>query len=111
MGLNDVCDGLTLPATSRPLPHANKTRDSDMMEELFRETLKHLQATSTQNFGIHYQGLPRRFTKNISDRDSAGRHRRNDRKPLISMILCFIFWGRDACQRHFGMVAMGWRHM
>jgi hypothetical protein len=27
------------------LSHANKTRDSDIMEELFWETLKHLHAT------------------------------------------------------------------
>ncbi len=83
VGLNDVCDGLThhatklatirgaTPPAKNTLSHANKTRDSDMMEELFWETLKHLQATTAQGFGIRYQGLPRRFTKTVSAVDSS----------------------------------------
>jgi hypothetical protein len=81
IGLNDVCDGLghhatklatirgaTAPAKNT-LSHANRTRDSDMMEELFWEVLKHLQNT-TQHFGCRYKGLPRRFKKTISAIDS-----------------------------------------
>jgi hypothetical protein len=81
IGLNDVCDGLAhhatklaairgaTPPAKNTLSHANRTRDSDMMEELFWEMLKHLQAT-TQHFGIRYKGLPRRFKKTISAIDS-----------------------------------------
>jgi hypothetical protein len=83
VGLNDVCDGLAhhatklatirgaTPPAKNTLSHANKTRDSDMMEALFWKTLSHLQSTSPQGLGVRYQGLPRRFTKTISAVDSS----------------------------------------
>jgi hypothetical protein len=82
IGLNDVCDGLThhatrlatirgaTPPAKNTLSHANKTRDSDMMEELFWEVLKHFQ-NSTAHFGQRYKGLPKRFKKAVSAIDSS----------------------------------------
>ena len=82
VGLNDVCDGLrhhaaklatirgaTAPARNT-LSHANKVRESDMMESLFWEVLKHLQSTCP-GFGMKYKGLPRRFKKSIHAIDSS----------------------------------------
>lgn len=80
-GLNDVCDGLrhhagllggvrgaTAPARNT-LSHANKTRDSSMMEDLFWATLKQLQ-NQRPDFGLRYSGLPRRFKKAVYAIDS-----------------------------------------
>lgn len=82
IGLNDVCDGLRLhsgllgairgavaPARNT-LSHANKTRDSNMMEELFWSVLEHLQAQRS-GFGLRYKGLPRRFKRTIYAIDSS----------------------------------------
>ncbi|MFV0535104.1 MAG: IS4 family transposase [Cumulibacter sp.] len=82
MGLNDVCDalrnhagwlgsirGATAPARNT-LSHANKTRSSDFMEELFWKTLSHLEH-QLPGFGLRYKGLPRRFRKAIHAIDSS----------------------------------------
>lgn len=81
IGLNDVCDGLrhhagllgsvrgALPPARNTLSHANRTRDSSMMEELFWATLKHLQSLRP-DFGLRYSGLPRRFKKAVYAIDS-----------------------------------------
>lgn len=82
-GLNDVCDALrnhsrwlgSLRAATAParntLSHANKTRDSNMMEELFWKTLHHLENSLPGGFGIRYKGLPRRFKKTVHAIDSS----------------------------------------
>lgn len=82
MGLNDVCDalrhhsgwlgsirGAVAPARNT-LSHANKVRQSDMMEDLFWETLTHLQNQLPQ-FGFQYKGIPRRFKRAIYAVDSS----------------------------------------
>ncbi len=82
IGLNDVCDGLrhhagllgsirgAVPPARNTLSHANKIRESKMMEDLFWETLGHFQARNPQ-FGLRYKGLPRRFKKAIYAIDSS----------------------------------------
>ena len=81
-GLNDVCDGLrhhggllgsirgAVAPARNTLSHANKTRNSDMIEELFWRTLAHLQ-NQTAHFGLRYKGLPRRFKRAIHAIDSS----------------------------------------
>ena len=81
IGLNDVCDGLrhhagllgsvrgALAPARNTLSHANRTRDSSMMESLFWATLKHLQ-NQRPDFGLRYSGLPRRFKKAVYAIDS-----------------------------------------
>ena len=83
IGLNDVCDGLrhhaaklgairgaTAPSRNG-LSHSNRHRNSDMMEALFWQTLKHLQAQFS-GFGPagRYRGLPRRFKRAVHAIDS-----------------------------------------
>jgi hypothetical protein len=82
IGLNDVCDGLrhhcgllgairgAVAPARNTLSHANKTRDSNMMEELFWSVLEHLQSQRS-NFGLRYKGLPRRFKRTIYAIDSS----------------------------------------
>ena len=82
IGLNDVCDGLrhhagllgsvrgAVAPARNTLSHANKTRDSSMMEALFWETLGHFQ-NKMPHFGLRYSGLPRRFKKAIYAIDSS----------------------------------------
>lgn len=83
IGLNDVCDalrnhsrwlgslrGAVAPARNT-LSHANRTRSSDMMEELFWKMLSHLDSAMPGGFGVRYQGLPRRFRKAIHAVDSS----------------------------------------
>ena len=83
IGLNDVCDSLrhhasklaairgAVAPTRNTLSHANKHRNSDMMEELFWKVLGHLQELSP-GFGPagRYSGLPRRFKRAIHAVDS-----------------------------------------
>lgn len=83
IGLNDVCDNLRIHArwlgslrgavapTRNTLSHANKTRDSDMMESLFWQVLHHLEGLIPGGFGIRYKGLPRRFRKAVHAVDSS----------------------------------------
>ena len=83
IGLNDVCDTLRIHArwlgslrgavapTRNTLSHANKTRDSDMMEALFWKVLHHLEGLTPGGFGIRYKGLPRRFRKAVHAVDSS----------------------------------------
>lgn len=82
IGLNDVCDALcnharwlgsvrnAIAPRRNTLSHANKTRNSDMMEELFWKVLKHLENRAPGGFGLRYKGLPRRFKKAIHAVDS-----------------------------------------
>lgn len=82
IGLNDVCDGLghhskllgsirgAVAPKRNTLSHANKVRDALMMEELFWETLKHLES-QVEGFGIAYKGIPHRFKKAIYAIDSS----------------------------------------
>ena len=82
IGLNDVCDGLrhhsgllagvrgARPPARNTLSYANKTRDSNMMEALFWQTLTHLQKLGA-GFGRRYQGLPRRFRRAVHAVDSS----------------------------------------
>ena len=83
IGLNDVCDTLrhhmaklstirgAVPPSRNTLSHANKNRNSDMMEELFWTTLGHLQKLSP-GFAQQgpYKALPHRFKKAIHAIDS-----------------------------------------
>ena len=81
-GLNDVCDALRIhgrklaavrgatPPARNTLSHANKTRDSDFMEELFWKTLRHLEG-QLPGFGLQYKGVPRRFKSAIHAVDSS----------------------------------------
>ena len=83
VGLNDVCDALrnhtrwlgglrgAVAPTRNTLSHANKTRDSAMMEKLFWATLAHLKGRAPGGFGIRYKGVPRRFTKTVHAVDSS----------------------------------------
>jgi hypothetical protein len=83
IGLNDVCDTLRIHSrwlgslrgavapTRNTLSHANKTRESNMMEALFWQTLNHLDGLVAGGFGIRYKGLPRRFRKAIHAVDSS----------------------------------------
>ena len=82
IGLNDVCDGLrhhgtkvsairgAVPPARNTLSHANRTRDPKMMEDLFWETLKHLE-NQVDGFGLGYKGIPRRFKRAIYAIDSS----------------------------------------
>lgn len=82
-GLNDVCDALRnhsrwlgslRGATAPPrntLSHANRTRDSAMMEDLFWATLRHLENSLPGGFGLRYKGVPRRFKATVSAIDSS----------------------------------------
>lgn len=81
-GLNDVCDSLRIharqlgavraatPPARNTLSHANKTRNSDFMEELFWKTLRHLEG-QLPGFGLQYKGVPRRFKSAIHAVDSS----------------------------------------
>ena len=81
-GLNDVCDGLrhhsgklgairgAVPPARNTLSHANKMRESKMMEELFWTMLNHLQ-NQCPGFGLRYKGLPRRFRRAVYAIDSS----------------------------------------
>lgn len=83
IGLNDVCDTLRIHArwlgslrgavapARNTLSHANKTRESNMMEELFWKTLGHLEGLMPGGFGIRYKGVPRRFKRAIHAVDSS----------------------------------------
>lgn len=84
IGLNDVCDSLrhhasklvairgAVPPSRNTLSHANKHRNSDMMEELFWKVLAHLQEIAP-NFGPagRYKGLPHRFKRAVHAVDSS----------------------------------------
>jgi len=82
IGLNDVCDGLrhhagklatirgAVPPARNTLSHANKTRESDMMEDLFWGTLDNFKRQDA-GFGRHYKGLPRRFKRAVYAIDSS----------------------------------------
>ena len=82
IGLNDVCDGLrhhagklaairgAMAPARNTLSHANRVRQSDMMEELFWKMLGHLQS-ARPGFGLRYNGLPRRFRRAIHAIDSS----------------------------------------
>ena len=81
-GLNDVCDSLRIhsrqlgavraatPPARNTLSHANKTRNSDFMEELFWKTLRYLEG-QLPGFGLQYKGVPRRFKSAIHAVDSS----------------------------------------
>jgi hypothetical protein len=49
--------GATAPPRNT-LSHANKTRDSNMMEELYWKTPHHLENTEPGGFGLRYKGCP-----------------------------------------------------
>lgn len=84
IGLNDVCDSLrhhaakltvirgAVPPCRNTLSHANKHRNSDMMEALFWKVLNHLQRLDPR-FGPagRYSGLPRRFRRDVYAVDSS----------------------------------------
>jgi Transposase DDE domain/Domain of unknown function (DUF4372) len=82
ISLNDVCDSLrhhagalaairgATPPARNTLSHANKNRDSDLMETLFWKMLDHLQH-QRPGFGLRYEGLPRRFRRAIYAIDSS----------------------------------------
>jgi hypothetical protein len=83
VGLNDVCDTLRIHSrwlgslrgavapTRNTLSHANKTRDSNMMEALFWQTMNHLDGLSPGGFGMRYKGLPKRFKRAVHAVDSS----------------------------------------
>jgi len=83
IGLNDVCDTLRIHSrwlgslrgavapTRNTLSHANKTRNSDMMQDLFWAVLSDLENKTPGGFGLRYKGLPRRFKKAIYAVDSS----------------------------------------
>jgi hypothetical protein len=62
--------GAVAPARNT-LSHANKTRNSDMMEELFWAVLSHLESLKPGGFGLRYKAIPRRFKKAIHAVDSS----------------------------------------
>lgn len=83
LSLNDVCDSLrhhsgalatvfgAQPPSRNGLSHANRVRNADMAEELFRATLTSLQQRAP-NFGMgrNYCGFPHRFKRVINVVDS-----------------------------------------
>jgi len=83
IGLNDVCDTLRIHSrwlgslrgavapTRNTLSHANKTRNSDMMQDLFWAVRSDLENKTPGGFGLRYKGLPRRFKKAIYAVDSS----------------------------------------
>jgi len=83
IGLNDVCDTLRIHSTwlgslraavaptRNTFSHANKTRNSDMMQDLFWAVLSDLENKVPGGFGLRYKGLPRRFKKAIYAVDSS----------------------------------------
>jgi len=83
VGLNDVCDTLRIHSrwlgglrgavapTRNTLSHANKTRESNMMEALFWQTMKHLEGLMPGGFGMRYKGLPKRFKRAVYAVDSS----------------------------------------
>ncbi len=83
LSLNDIADTLKNHASSlatirraeppsrNGLSHANRERNADMAEELFWETLKHIQTLHPKfGAGHKYSGLPRRFKRTIYAIDS-----------------------------------------
>jgi hypothetical protein len=83
LSLNDVCDTLhnhdgvltTIRRAAAPsrngFSHANRTRNANMAEALFWETLKDLQGRFPQfGMGRKYVGFPRRFKRIINVVDS-----------------------------------------
>jgi len=84
MGLNDTCDALrhhssklaairgAVPPSRNNFSHANRNRNSDMMEALFWRMMGHLKEISPR-FGPsgRYRALPRRFKRAIHAVDSS----------------------------------------
>jgi hypothetical protein len=85
LSLNDVCDALQnhvgalsqirhcTPPSRNGLSHANRTRNADMAEELFWDTLESLRKDFPDfiSSGRNYPGLPRRFKRMIHAVDSS----------------------------------------
>lgn len=96
LSLNDVCDGLnnhsnklsTIRGAKAPsrngFSNANRTRNSDMAEELFWSVLSHLHSLSKDFGGQHYKGMPRRFKRTINVVDST----------TISLVANSIDWAK-----------------
>ncbi len=83
LSLNDIADTLknhsgslatirqATPPSRNGLSHANRVRNADMAEDLFWETLRHIQRLHpTFGAGHKYSGLPHRFKRNIYAIDS-----------------------------------------
>jgi len=83
LSLNDIADTLknhvgslatirrAKPPSRNGLSHANLVRNADMAEELFWETLRHIQQDHPAfGMGHAYSGLPRRFRRTIHAIDS-----------------------------------------
>jgi len=82
IGLNDVCDGLRLhsgllsairgasPPSKNGLSHANKERPAAMAEQLFWQTLEHLQSRCASFAGGHGRRVAGRFRRAIHAVDS-----------------------------------------
>lgn len=95
IGLNDVCDNLNhhsaklstvrdaTPPSRNGLSHANKHRNSDMMEALFWQVLGHLQKQHP-GFGMKYSKLPRRFKRTVNAMDSS----------VISLVANCMDWAK-----------------
>jgi hypothetical protein len=83
IGLNDVCDGLRLhrgwlsgirgatPPSRNGMSHANKTRSSQIAQDLYWAVSKHLHAQTPGFGGRYYRGMPRRFKRAIHAVDSS----------------------------------------
>lgn len=85
LSLNDVCDALQnhvgalsqirhcTPPSRNGLSHANRTRNADMAEELFWNTLEYFRKDfpSFISTGRNYPGLPHRFKRMIHAVDSS----------------------------------------
>jgi hypothetical protein len=83
LSLNDICDALRNHSGSLPtmreaaapsrngLSHANRTRNADMAEDLFWQTLESFRKQAPAfGMGRRYVGLPRRFKRVINVVDS-----------------------------------------
>jgi hypothetical protein len=111
IGLNDVCDALRLhkaklgairgavPPSRNNLSHANRVRNSDMMESLFWRVLKHLDGMNSQ-FGPSgkYSGFPQRFMKEVHAIDSS----------TIALVANCMSWAKHrrrkaACKLHLNL--------
>lgn len=111
IGLNDVCDALRLhkaklgairgavPPSRNNFSHANKNRNSDMMEALFWKVLKHLEGMN-KSFGPSgkYSGFPRRFMKSVYAIDSS----------TIALVANCMPWAKHrrrkaACKLHLNL--------
>jgi hypothetical protein len=96
LGLNDVCDALknhlghlfgvrrAKPPSRNGLSHANKKRSAKMAEDLFWQTMSHLEKSNSKFGRRGYSRYPRRFRRTVHAIDSS----------TISLVANCIDWAK-----------------